>query len=256
MKTAIKNHFARMRKITEAILYVLCTFFFPAHAQEKEIIWDYPVKPSTDEWRQFKSTDEMYRACQIPDHILKRLDTESLVDICLGFPSPPLFLLYNSPQQAFMQHYTNFNGIRELFQREDAGRYLLKKYAAMSMSEYNPLWQPHEKGLFTSRYMFIESILAQPQVIASLDTKERRMEFLKEAIHKMDEKIANNDLFSGYSLEISLWVIGRILYHENRSLLQELNQQYIQRAINTGVFVDIDADMLFQQAKKYAYENE
>ena len=255
MKSAIKNHFARMQKYTLATLYVLCTLFFPVYAQEKEMVWDYPVKPGTDEWRAFKSTDEMYRACQIPDDVLKQLDTESLVDICLNFPAPPLFLLYNSPQEGFMVYYIYFNGIRELFQREDAGRYLLKKYAAMSMSDFDPFWPLHQQGRFASRYQFIEAILAQPQVVASLGAKGR-MDLLKEAIRKMDEKTAKKDLFSGYGLQFNLWVIGRVVYHENKSLLQEFDQQHIQRALSLGEFVYIDADMLYQKAQKYAYENE
>jgi hypothetical protein len=72
----------------------------------------------------------------------------------------------------------------------------------------------------------------------------------------MDEKISRSNLFNGFCLQINMWVIGRLMYNEDKSLLQEHNQQQIQSALNTGLFVDIDADMLFQQAKKYAYENE
>ena len=228
---------------------------FSVIGQEKKMLWDYPVKPGMKEWSQFKSMEDMYLACQIPSNILKLLDTESLVNICLSFPAPPVFPLFNIPQQAFMEYYTNFNGIRELFKRQDAGQYLLKKYTMMSLSEFNPLWPLHQQGSFISHYKFVEAILSQPQVIASLDTKERK-ELLKEALRKMDEKISKNDLFSGFSLEINLWVLGRLLYSENKSSLQKFNQQNVQIAMNTGIFVDIDVDALYQQAKKYTYENE
>ena len=222
------------------------------NAQTEKITWDYPVKPEMEQWRQLKSMKEKYQACQIPDNILKQLDTETLVDICLRFPSKPLFPLFNTPQQAFMAYYNNFNGIRELFERKDAGLYLLKQYAKMSFSEFDPLWELHKQGKFISNYKFVESILSQPQVIASLDTSERK-ELLKEAINKMDEKLSKTDLFGGFSIEINMWVIGKVLYAENKLDLQRFNPQKIQIAMETGKFIDIDADMIYQIAKEYTY---
>ena len=220
-----------------------------------DLAWDYPVRPGMVEWHQFKTIDAMYKACQIPDNILKNLDTESLVDICLNFPAPPLFIIFNTPQQAFMQYYSNFNGIRELFKRKDAGQYLLKKYSSMSLDEFNPLWELHQQGRFISHYKFIEAILSQPQVIASLDAEGRKA-LLKEAVNKIDEKLSKTDLFGGFSLEINLWVLGRILYSENEPLLQGLNQQNLKSAMETGRFVDIDVDMIYQIAKNKSNEND
>ena len=237
------------------ILAVFFIFSLFLYAQEKKVIWDYPVKPGMVEWSQFKSMAETYQACQIPDDVLKQLDTESLVDICLRFPIPPLFPLFNTPQQAFRTYYSNFNGIRELLQRKDAGQYLLKKYAEMSFSEFYPDWPLHLRGQFISHYKFVEAILSQQQVIASLDSNGRKA-LLREAIHKIDEKVSKNDVFTGSNLEINLWLIGKLLYSENKSLLEEYNQQNIQTALSTGMFIDIDVDMLYRQAKKYAEENE
>ena len=219
------------------------------------IVWDYPVKPYMEQWGQFKTMDDMYRACQIPEGILKNLDTESLVELCLNFPAPPLFIIFNTPQQAFMQYYSNFNGIRELFQRKDAGQYLLEKYSSMSLDEFNPIWELHEQGRFVSHYKFIEAILSQPQIMESLGSDGRKA-LLKEAIKKINEKLFKNDLFGGFSLEINMWVILRVLYSENESLLQWVNQQNLQETLATGMFINIDADRLYQLAKSMTYEGE
>ena len=206
-----------------------------------------------DKWQQFTSVDDMYLACQIPNNVLKQLDTESLVDLCLSFPAPPLFPIYNSPQHAFREYYSNFNGIRELFERKDAGQYLLKKYASMSFSEFDPRWELHQQGRFINHYKFVEAILSQPQVIVSLDANGRKM-LLKESIRKMDEKISKADLFSGFSIEINMWAIGNLLYSESKSSLEDFDQQNLQSAMESGMFVDIDVDLLYQKAKKYANE--
>lgn len=33
--------------------------------------WDYPVKPGTPEWQHFKTGQEMWNACQIPENVFK-----------------------------------------------------------------------------------------------------------------------------------------------------------------------------------------
>jgi len=220
-----------------------------------ELTWDYPVKPGTSTWNQFETVNDMFQACQIPDNILKQLDTESLMEICLSYPAPPLFTIFNTPQHGFMWYYDNFNGIQELFQREDAGQYLLKKYSSMSLSEFDPLWELQQQGKFVNNYKFVETILSQPQVIESLDSEGRKA-LLKEATKKMDEKLLKDDLFSGYNIEINLWVIGKLLYNEDNSCLRGLNQKNLQTAMETGVFEDIDVDMIYQLAKNKTYENE
>ena len=258
MKKLIKNPFERLQKGAVFILFIcaFCLFTDVLHAQTTEkITWDYPIKPSSEQWRQLKSVEQMYQACQIPDNVLKRIDTETLVDICLNFPAPPLFPLYNYPQQAFMTYFSNFNGIRELFERKDAGHYLLKKYAMMSFADFNPLWPLHQQGEFVSHYKFIEAILAQPQIISTLDEKDRKA-LLKETLKKIDEKLAKEELFGGFSLEINLWAIVTIVHSENKALLQGLDRKNLQTAMKTGMFVNIDADRIYQQAKNYTYENE
>ena len=237
------------------IFICLILTYFSAIAQEKKLIWDYPVKPGMEKWSQFKSMDEMYQSCQIPDKILKQLDTELLVDICLRFPAPPVFPLFNTPQDGFMAYFSNFNGIRELFNRKDAGKYLLKSYSMMSLSDFNSLWPMYKQGQFISHYKLVEAILSQQQIISYLDAKEKKT-LLKEAIRKIDEKISKNDLFGGSSIEMNLWVIGKLLYSEKKSYLQGFDQQNVKYAMESGFFNNIDTDALYQQAKKYSYEND
>jgi hypothetical protein len=237
------------------ILICIAFISFAAMAQEKKVTWDYPVKPGIKEWSQFESMEEMYKSCQIPETILKEIDTECLADLCLKFPATPVFPLFNTPQDAFLSYYSNFNGIRELFNRKDAGHYLLKKYAALSLSGFNSLWPLYRQGQFISHYKFVEAILAQTPIIQSLNTKERKL-LLKEAILKLDEKKSKTNLFSGNNLGINLWVIGKVLDFENKLFFQIEDQQNIQTFLETGFYADIDINSLYQQAKKYTYENE
>lgn len=216
--------------------------------------WDYPIKPGTNEWNNFKSVDDMYRACQIPDSVLANIDTKGLVDICLNFPAIPQFPFFNSPQECFLSFYDNFNGIRELFKRKNAGEYLLKKYIQMSLSEYNPQWALHKQGNFILRYKFIETILAQTQVIQFLSIDNRKL-LMKEMVKKMDEKLTKNNLFSGGNIEINLWAMAKLLSSENK-LPASKDMKDMLSFLDSGLSINIDIKTMYQQGKKYAHETD
>ncbi|MBA4408088.1 MAG: hypothetical protein Q8S54_16055 [Bacteroidota bacterium] len=232
-------------------LLMILILFVPiiTFSQVERPKWDYPVKPGSEEWRQFKSTDDMYIACQIPDDILRQLNTEDLVHICLNFPATPQFLLFNTPQDCFMAFYSNFNGIRELFNRKDMGYYLINRYTKMSMSDFNPLWPLHEQGKYISQYKFIEAILAQSQVIKSLNSEERKS-LMKEVIRKIDEKLVKRDLFSGNNIQINLWVMAKILSYENKLYIPNMNIKDVQTFLDSGMPVDVDVNSIYELAKK------
>jgi len=217
-------------------------------------IWDYPVKPGTEEWKKFNSIDDMYLSCQIPDSILYRLSTKDLVDICLNFPALPQFPFFNTPQECFMSYYNNFNGIRELFNRKNAGQYLLKKYTQVSSADYNPQWPLYKQGKFISYYKFVESVLAQTQIIQLMSPEERKL-LMKEAVHKMEEKLTNSSLFSDYNVEINLWAMAKLLSSDNKLFVSSKEAKDMQSFLDSGLPVNIDIKTIYEQAKKYAYED-
>lgn len=192
-----------MKKLILIILMVVPIFMLGQ-------IWDYPIKPGTKAWVSFKTVDEMYKACQIPENVLCQLSTEDLVDICLNFPAPPLFLLFNTPQDCFMSFYSKFNGIRELFNRKDAGYYLIKRYSQMSLKDYDPNWELYKQGQFISHYKFIESILSQSKVIQLLTFEERKL-LMNETLSKINEKLSNEGLFSTENVSINSLGNGKII---------------------------------------------
>jgi hypothetical protein len=223
---------------------------FAAMAQEKKVTWDYPVKPGMEEWNQFKSMNEMFQACQIPENILKQLDTESLVDICFNFPAYGVLFFYNTPQLGFDNYYSNFNGIRELLNRKNVGSYLLKKYANMSFDkDFNPLWTDVNKGRYVFKIEYFETILAQPQVVNSL-TVEERQNLLKETLDKLEIKISRKDLFGGKTLVVNTWILAQVLDIENK--LSSRSQT--KESLKTGLLDDYDLELIYQQAKNYKNE--
>lgn len=217
---------------------------------EKKVEWDFPTKPGMERWSQFKSMDEMYDACQIPDDILKKLDTETLLKICYDFPAYMSMFFYNSPQAGFNVFFINFNGIRELFNRKDVGYFMLKKYKSMSFADFNPLWTLENQGRFVYKYEYFEILLAQPQVIQSLDTNGR-IELLKEALTKFDEKLLRKDLFGGTTFAVNAWIMAKTLYFENKLIPNFSKSEDIEMSLGSGRLIGYDLMSIYQQSKSY-----
>jgi hypothetical protein len=227
------------------------TASFVVTAQEKKLTWDYPVKPGSVEWQRLSSLDEIYEACQIPDNILKKIDTESLVQICFNYPASPVLFSYNSPQAGFNVLYSNFNGIRELLERKDVGHFMLNKYCSMSFkNDFNPLWKLGEQGAFVFKVEYFEIFLCQTQVIQSLDTKERKL-LMKAALDKFDEKVSKADLFGGSTLAVNAWILARLLNEEDKLESKFPEMEY---SIESGLMIDHDLQSIYTLAKMHTNE--
>jgi hypothetical protein len=100
----------------------------PCEELQKELPWDYPVKPGTDEWKKFESVEKMLASCAIPDTVLSSLSTEDLTDICLNYPLLYDIFAFNNRNDGFNKILSDFNGIRELYKRKKSADALLKRY--------------------------------------------------------------------------------------------------------------------------------
>ena len=129
----------------------------------KELVWDYPLKPGMEEWKTFRTTQEAADALQIPEELLFSLSTEDLTAICLQYP---FFLmlretdLYGSPDLVIELLSDFFNGIKELLNREDALKELLKQYRCMMKQLLDKTISDNEKlSLWARRFCPLEILL-------------------------------------------------------------------------------------------------
>jgi hypothetical protein len=235
------------------IFFCFFTVSFAAMAQEKKLTWDYPVKPGTEEWEKCKSQQDIYDACQIPDDILKKLDTETLLQICLEYPAPTVFFIFSTPQEGFDGFYSQFNGIRELMNRKDAGICLLKKYSMMSLKGLDILLSLEIQGQFVSKFYYIELFLVQPIILKSFSRKER-IDLLKESSKKLEMKLAHDDLFGGINLGATVWIMARTLHLENIYVPSVSESQNLVNSLETGRLIDLNIEAIYQHVKIYTNE--
>ena len=150
-------------------------------------VYDFPVKPGMEEWKAFASHEEMLKACQIPEPLLRKMSTAALVETVLNYPLYWTTIISNSAgtQQGFSVLVSQFNGIQELLKRKDAGSELLLKYHFMP--------PPKKEGtdMEIGDYLFygysMEILFAQNPIRAGL-TETQIKELKKELLVKYEIK--------------------------------------------------------------------
>jgi hypothetical protein len=213
----------------------LCTLLmllYAAASGQSNTPYSYPVKPGTPAWNNLPSTEARVQASQIPADVLKNLSTEALGITCLNYPFMLDVFATQDLQAGFNGLQKSFNGFRELLARKDAGTALLGIYSKMNPNSLNKNWAPTEKGNFTLRFIYVELLLAQNAVIATLDASNTQL-LRKEALKKYEDKQLWAESTGGISLNTSAWILGKLLQKDN---VQKTNDTALTRFLNTGTF--------------------
>ena len=155
--------------------------------------WDRtPLKPSwwnyPPDWADLPY-EERESALQIPEEILFSLSTEELTDVVLRYPRIRNPLSFNQLQMGVNALYDSFNGIRELFRREDAAKELLKHYNCMMQDIDVFLGEPdHEQGyrfvLNAQILEFLFGFIVQKSDVLSKEDYKRMLHSLVCAFEK------------------------------------------------------------------------
>lgn len=172
-----------MKKIFIIAVAILATGIFTLFSSEKGIekefreekysdAYRFPVTPGMKEWRKFKTNEEMIAATQIPKDLLITMSTEGLIETCLNFPLFMDMTAFNSYEEGFNHIKQNFNGLRELLKRTDAGGKLLNRY-----KYFNPVtFQKTAQSVPPVQYFkpfIMEILLSNDEILSSMSSKER-----------------------------------------------------------------------------------
>ena len=182
-----------------------------------ESCWDYPVKPDMPEWAELKSLNEKVTACQIPDSILSRLSTECLTKVCLQYPLLYDIFAFSSYPAGFDRIFYEFNGIRELFEKEKASVELLKHYNGkildMSILD-NPTTPNLEKGYFIMSISVLEVLLyGYSQKVDA--ARETYIEILRCLTVGYEKQLEYTDSFKGRGFASNFFARANIIVKIN-----------------------------------------
>lgn len=88
----------------------------------------YAVNIFSDEWDSVKTKDDVVEISQIPETLVKNLSTKELLKLVVESPLVSDIYIYGNSLESLMSVADEFNGLRELLQREDCLEVVTEAY--------------------------------------------------------------------------------------------------------------------------------
>lgn len=199
------------------------------------MVWDYPVKPGSEEWKKFESNEAMVNACQIPEKILSALSTENLMELCLQYPLLYDVFAFNNTNEGLDKLFGDFNGMRELYKRKDVSESLVKRYTQklQNFSFLDSSVSDLEKGRFIVSVSALEVLLSRIEQ----DNKGTgiQKEILQHLVSGYEGKLKYVDYFKGFGFQTNFYSRSRVISKMNTSSIERLPQKDRNSVLFSGM---------------------
>jgi hypothetical protein len=123
----------------------------------------------------------------------------------------------------------SFNGLRELFKRNDAAKTILFHYAKLNPEQISSIESSIEKGKFSFDFVFLELYLTQPAMLKQLQGNEETV--IQEVMKKINtcievNKRSENTVYSGLSLNVKGLLIAVMLDNMKDKSVENITASY------------------------------
>lgn len=218
----------------------------------------YPVRPGSSEWQLLTDGYQRIEACQVPDHLLKVMSTNGLVETCISHPLLVELIFSDLPggglQKTIEKQMSMFNCFGELQKRSDAGKCILARY--LSMYPCCVENSQTDAGEFANSYSEVEMIFSQTNFLEQLSSTEL-FELIQKALVTYTEKVKYDNYYSwiyGMNTTALLTARSMICFNYKPFILEVEKSPYLKRFVNTSALPDNkeDFNMLFKLIEKNA----
>jgi hypothetical protein len=207
------------------IIFFALFVFFTTNAQEQKMSWDYPIVPRTEEWKKLESNKAKVDVCQIPENILPEISTKDLMILCLQYPLLYDIFAFNNISDGVKKLFSDFNGIREFFTKEDALSELNEKYLTEIQDFSNILLKKTsnlEIGYSIIRISTLEILLSCSE-FNNNTSKNIQKEILKNLLFVYKEKCKYPEYFQGNGFSTNLFARAHIIIKIDSALSEEFS---------------------------------
>jgi hypothetical protein len=210
----------------------------PSNSQKVDDAYIFPVRPGMQEWKNFTSHNQMVTACWVPEDILENMSTAGLVETVVNYPLGGDYGSSIDFQEGVDRVSRQFNGLAELFRRDDAEVQLLAKYRTMNPQAIGTNWSNSQRFEYKLQICNIELILAQNSLISQLNTDGLR-DLVSEALVKYRVKQQGESAWDPVLLNSNMWILARAMHHMNYApfLEKENNDRVVKIFVKGGGFV-------------------
>ena len=208
-------------------IILICLLLIPliSIAQEEKEIWDYPIKPGTEQWEALASRKEVMEVCRIPQEVLETVSTKDLAEICMNYPLFSDYMFFNSERVGVWAMIKGFNGLDELSKRKDGAQELVKIYKTYPFFTQISDRTSKDFRIIQYKLSFLELILSDEIFIDQLDNDQ-----LKElgiiVLDKYENKLNDMNVFGLYNIKKTL-LLGAIILDKRNDSAKTTEQQNI-----------------------------
>ena len=203
------------------------------------LAWSYPVRPGMAEWRQYRTGQQKWEACQIPQNILETLSTEELAEICFNFPLFLNFAAFDDERFGIRYVVNNFNGLKELSNRKDGARELVNIYRTC------PVISQRDENYTLTKLSYLELLLSDDAFIKQMDDG-MYAELEKIVLEKYLGKLENSHIYSLYNIN-KTFLLGAVITVNRNSGKTFVQQRTARRFIDN--FDKYDPELLTEMSK-------
>ena len=206
--------------------------------------YDYPIKPGSVEWKCL-SFEERIKAIQIPDSIIRTIPTYDLIDLFLKNPITHFIFAYDRIQDGLNHVYREFNGLRELMNRNDLSIELIRYYKNLDPNIINKNWTDVECGKYSLQFIIIEYLFSRTEFIQQLSSQAKK-QILISLQKKYRAKLNHYSIHSILGVQATLFSITHILYQtQYREVLQNIRGirtlAIYSRITNKDIYTEINS---------------
>lgn len=191
------------------IIMSLSLFIEPCLSQSNQIIQEI------SDWERLP-LQKQYKIKNIPKDVLENISTEKLVELCVNTRYTLFLFAYNSLEEGFTRFLNEYNGLRELLNRNDAAIHLIDFYKKISTNGYNQNWKQEEIGKYLHKIIVTEVFLSADIILNKLSKSDVKI-LLAECLKKNYEKNSNIEVHSIFGLEKNAFAITKIISNKGRN---------------------------------------
>jgi len=175
----------------------------------------YPAVGS-DEWKKL-NLKEKIAICQIEQDELNLISTDKLIEKCLNYPFVLSIFYFDDFQKGFEQVRKDFNGLSELFKRNDAFRELYKKYTEIKADKVDKINKSIRQGRISLNIAILEIFITQPEILNQINANNKKV-LLSAFLEKYNQMLIynykqtkGNELYSDFTIAVLLSSMARII---------------------------------------------
>ena len=212
--------------------------------------WDYPVKPGTEEWKKMDYQEKVQRS-QPSSEILKNMNTKELLDCCLEYPFNRDILLFNNPNERFLEVFNNSAVWKEFISRKDAFAVFSKFYTRKSLDDIAKITNENIRNSERFQLYFLEKVVAETSFIDNLSISDKK-NLMRIILNVHLEKRKYPDEYVGFAYNSSLSALYRVLPSEPKGIRKNPekvksltdNERFINNSLDREIIVSVQNFLL------------